>query len=99
MIGRPRGSVTVPCTMAAWVERHTKSNQSMKRQERRDRTGMEIPFSPGTRVNRTSIDARLRLDAQAGSEEMVTPGRLELPTNSLGNCCSIHLSYGAPCLN
>src|ERR1700748_1158671 len=26
----------------------------------------------------------------------VTPGRLELPTNSLGNCCSIHLSYGAP---
>ena len=26
---------------------------------------------------------------------MVTPGRLELPTNSLGNCCSIHLSYGA----
>ena len=30
---------------------------------------------------------------------MVTPGRLELPTNSLGNCCSIHLSYGATCLN
>ena len=28
-------------------------------------------------------------------EEVVTPGRLELPTNSLGNCCSIHLSYGA----
>ena len=28
-------------------------------------------------------------------EEMVTPGRLELPTRSLGNCCSIHLSYGA----
>ena len=26
---------------------------------------------------------------------MVTPGRLELPTRSLGNCCSIHLSYGA----
>ena len=29
------------------------------------------------------------------SKEMVTPGRLELPTRSLGNCCSIHLSYGA----
>ena len=27
--------------------------------------------------------------------KMVTPGRLELPTRSLGNCCSIHLSYGA----
>jgi hypothetical protein len=26
---------------------------------------------------------------------LVTPGRLELPTRSLGNCCSIHLSYGA----
>jgi hypothetical protein len=31
----------------------------------------------------------------AMQEEMVTPGRLELPTRSLGNCCSIHLSYGA----
>jgi hypothetical protein len=31
---------------------------------------------------------------------MVTPGRFELPTRSLGNCCSIHLSYGATlCLN
>jgi hypothetical protein len=29
----------------------------------------------------------------------VTPGRLELPTNSLGNCCSIHLSYGATLLS
>ena len=28
-------------------------------------------------------------------KNMVTPGRLELPTRSLGNCCSIHLSYGA----
>ena len=26
---------------------------------------------------------------------LVAPGRLERPTNSLGNCCSIHLSYGA----
>ena len=34
--------------------------------------------------------------ADAGSQNrMVTPGRLELPTRSLGNCCSIHLSYGA----
>ena len=31
------------------------------------------------------------------AKEMVTPGRLELPTRSLGNCCSIHLSYGATC--
>ena len=29
------------------------------------------------------------------TDVMVTPGRLELPTRSLGNCCSIHLSYGA----
>jgi hypothetical protein len=68
----------------------------------RDRTGMKILLSPGARVACTSIDAALRLDAQAGkpmTEEVVTPGRLELPTNSLGNCCSIHLSYGAPCLN
>ena len=38
---------------------------------------------------------------QAGSTKgkMVTPGRLELPTRSLGNCCSIHLSYGATCYN
>jgi hypothetical protein len=28
-------------------------------------------------------------------QDVVTPGRLELPTRSLGNCCSIHLSYGA----
>ncbi len=26
---------------------------------------------------------------------MEAPGRVELPTRSLGNCCSIHLSYGA----
>ena len=25
------------------------------------------------------------------------PGRVELPTNGLGNRCSIHLSYGADC--
>ena len=25
---------------------------------------------------------------------LVGPGGLEPPTNSLGNCCSIHLSYG-----
>jgi hypothetical protein len=29
------------------------------------------------------------------AESMVTPGRFELPTNGLGNRCSIHLSYGA----
>jgi hypothetical protein len=28
-------------------------------------------------------------------ENMVAPGRVELPTNGLGNRCSIHLSYGA----
>jgi hypothetical protein len=26
---------------------------------------------------------------------MGAPGRVELPTNGLGNRCSIHLSYGA----
>jgi hypothetical protein len=30
--------------------------------------------------------------------KLVTPGRFELPTRSLGNCCSIHLSYGATVL-
>ncbi len=29
------------------------------------------------------------------SDEMVAPGRFELPTSGLGNRCSIHLSYGA----
>lgn len=28
------------------------------------------------------------------SKRMVPPGRLEHPTNGLGNRCSIHLSYG-----
>ena len=28
-------------------------------------------------------------------DEMEAPGRVELPTNGLGNRCSIHLSYGA----
>ena len=28
-------------------------------------------------------------------ETMEAPGGVEPPTNSLGNCCSIHLSYGA----
>ena len=42
----------------------------------------------------------IRLASVTGYEQvvqkgMVTPGRLELPTRSLGNCCSIHLSYGA----
>ncbi len=27
--------------------------------------------------------------------EVEAPGRVELPTNGLGNRCSIHLSYGA----
>ena len=34
-------------------------------------------------------------DERCAKEGVVTPGRLELPTRSLGNCCSIHLSYGA----
>ena len=37
--------------------------------------------------------------AWTAQESMVTPGRLELPTRSLGNCCSIHLSYGATVYN
>ena len=32
-------------------------------------------------------------------EEMVAPGRFELPTSGLGNRCSIHLSYGATLQN
>ena len=31
-------------------------------------------------------------------EDMVAPGRVELPTFGLGNRCSIHLSYGAKVL-
>jgi hypothetical protein len=30
---------------------------------------------------------------------MEAPGRVELPTNGLGNRCSIHLSYGAALQN
>ncbi len=32
---------------------------------------------------------------EKAGKALVTPGRFELPTRSLGNCCSIHLSYGA----
>jgi hypothetical protein len=32
-------------------------------------------------------------------EEVVAPGRVELPTFGLGNRCSIHLSYGATATN
>jgi hypothetical protein len=35
------------------------------------------------------------LSKVSSREIMEAPGRVELPTNSLGNCCSIHLSYGA----
>src|SRR5579872_5208510 len=38
---------------------------------------------------------RLPRIATEDTEDVVTPGRFELPTRSLGNCCSIHLSYGA----
>jgi hypothetical protein len=31
----------------------------------------------------------------ANALKMEAPGRVELPTNGLGNRCSIHLSYGA----
>ena len=35
-------------------------------------------------------------DQPVGVKEAVeAPGRVELPTNGLGNRCSIHLSYGA----
>jgi hypothetical protein len=43
----------------------------------------------------TSNRRRARFERAGFRSRMVTPGRLELPTNSLGNCCSIHLSYGA----
>ena len=37
-----------------------------------------------------------RLEAPASQHgELGAPGRVELPTNGLGNRCSIHLSYGA----
>jgi hypothetical protein len=53
---------------------------------------MEMIFSPGNEGG-LHLDRRRPLFRRA--EHVVTPGRLELPTNSLGNCCSIHLSYGA----
>jgi hypothetical protein len=28
------------------------------------------------------------------SKKLAPPGRVELPTNGLGNRCSVHLSYG-----
>ncbi len=37
----------------------------------------------------------LRPDLAERNAEMEAPGRVELPTNGLGNRCSIHLSYGA----
>ena len=49
----------------------------------------------GGRCFEVERDRTVREGARNAEEEMVTPGRLELPTRSLGNCCSIHLSYGA----
>ena len=43
----------------------------------------------------TRASRRGKPERRPKTEEVVTPGRLELPTRSLGNCCSIHLSYGA----
>ena len=40
----------------------------------------------------------MRLSCCAGISDLrrvEAPGRVELPTNGLGNRCSIHLSYGA----
>jgi hypothetical protein len=93
--GKPKGSVTVPWSMAAWVEgttRRKRKSADSRKAERHDRTGMEILFSPGNEGGQ-HLDRRRTLFPRA--EHVVTPGRLELPTNSLGNCCSIHLSYGA----
>src|ERR1700689_2763025 len=96
----PNELVTVPRMMAARVTRAVA--RIRKRQKpygrkylRRDRTGMKILFSPGTRVVHHLNRRRAPVRRARLSSRMVTPGRLELPTNSLGNCCSIHLSYGA----
>ena len=43
-----------------------------------------------------SLDSRQGIGI--GQNVMGAPGRVELPTNGLGNRCSIHLSYGAGCL-
>ena len=40
----------------------------------------------GTDIEHKCLEADRRVEA---------PGRVELPTNGLGNRCSIHLSYGA----
>lgn len=55
--------------------------------------------------NRTlpwKVDFELRITSARSTpkvrefgRDLVDPGRLERPTNSLGNCCSIHLSYGS----
>ena len=44
-------------------------------------------------VNRARFHARE--EARGSKDEVVAPGRVELPTFGLGNRCSIHLSYGA----
>jgi hypothetical protein len=35
------------------------------------------------------------ISVRHGVHMLEAPGRVELPTNGLGNRCSIHLSYGA----
>ncbi len=40
----------------------------------------------GSKMPGADSEARFKVEA---------PGRVELPTNGLGNRCSIHLSYGA----
>ena len=46
----------------------------------------------GCSFRATLDDIRVLIRA---TEAVGAPGRVELPTNGLGNRCSIHLSYGA----
>ena len=71
-----------------------------------NRDGVRSQNAPGQNVKNEAVDrkAQAGLSRQADElnaleEGVVTPGRLELPTRSLGNCCSIHLSYGATSYN
>src|SRR2546425_7941334 len=48
---------------------------------------------------RTASSDNSQRDCSRRTSNMVAPGCLEHPARSLGNCCSIHLSYGAPDAN
>ena len=69
----------------------------MSKVRRGHAAGQDLPGRLKIRAGAMPADGRsmASFSRGLGLSGVVTPGRFELPTRSLGNCCSIHLSYGA----